>query len=75
MVPARGYPLETFRVAGFERRMSPQLARSVGIAALAPGGLRAHPPPRPPGRRAGRRRVRLGPDGGGGGGAAASRPC
>lgn len=36
MVPARGYPLETFRVAGFERRLSPQLARSVGIAALAP---------------------------------------
>jgi UDP-N-acetylglucosamine--N-acetylmuramyl-(pentapeptide) pyrophosphoryl-undecaprenol N-acetylglucosamine transferase len=36
MVPARGYPLETFRVTGFERRVSPQLARSVGIAALAP---------------------------------------
>ena len=36
MVPARGYPLETFRVAGFERRLSVRLVRSVGIAAVAP---------------------------------------
>ncbi len=36
MVPARGYALETFRVAGFERHLSAQLVRSVGIAAVAP---------------------------------------
>jgi UDP-N-acetylglucosamine--N-acetylmuramyl-(pentapeptide) pyrophosphoryl-undecaprenol N-acetylglucosamine transferase len=36
LVPARGYPLETFRVSGFERRVSPRLVRSVAIAALAP---------------------------------------
>ncbi len=36
MVPARGYPLETFKVSGFERRVSAKLARSVGQAALAP---------------------------------------
>jgi UDP-N-acetylglucosamine--N-acetylmuramyl-(pentapeptide) pyrophosphoryl-undecaprenol N-acetylglucosamine transferase len=36
LVPARGYPLETFRVSGFERRVSAQLARSVAMAALAP---------------------------------------
>ena len=36
MVPAAGYPLETFKVAGFERRASAQLARSIGLAAVAP---------------------------------------
>lgn len=36
LVPARGYPLETFRVEGFERRLSARLARSVGVAAAAP---------------------------------------
>ena len=30
LVPARGYPLETFRVAGFERRVSVKLARALG---------------------------------------------
>ena len=29
LVPARGYPLETFRVAGFERRVSAKLARAL----------------------------------------------
>ena len=29
LVPARGYPLETFRIAGFERRVSVKLARAL----------------------------------------------
>jgi UDP-N-acetylglucosamine--N-acetylmuramyl-(pentapeptide) pyrophosphoryl-undecaprenol N-acetylglucosamine transferase len=36
MVPARGYRLETFRVAGLKRSLSLELARSVGLAAVAP---------------------------------------
>src|SRR5689334_8761130 len=36
MVPAAGYRLVTYRVAGFERRLSPRLARSVLLAGAAP---------------------------------------
>jgi UDP-N-acetylglucosamine--N-acetylmuramyl-(pentapeptide) pyrophosphoryl-undecaprenol N-acetylglucosamine transferase len=36
MVPAHGYPLETFRIAGFERRVSVKLARALGAAAVSP---------------------------------------
>jgi UDP-N-acetylglucosamine--N-acetylmuramyl-(pentapeptide) pyrophosphoryl-undecaprenol N-acetylglucosamine transferase len=36
IVPARGYRLETFRVSGFERRLSMRLVRALGQAAVAP---------------------------------------
>ena len=36
LVPAHGYHLETFRIAGFERRVSVKLARALGAAAVAP---------------------------------------
>ncbi len=36
IVPARGYPLETFVVSGFERRLSLKLAAAVGQAIVAP---------------------------------------
>jgi UDP-N-acetylglucosamine--N-acetylmuramyl-(pentapeptide) pyrophosphoryl-undecaprenol N-acetylglucosamine transferase len=36
LVPAHGYRLETFRIAGFERRVSVRLARALGAAAVAP---------------------------------------
>jgi UDP-N-acetylglucosamine--N-acetylmuramyl-(pentapeptide) pyrophosphoryl-undecaprenol N-acetylglucosamine transferase len=37
LVPAAGYPLHTFRIKGFERRLSPGLMEAAGLAALAPG--------------------------------------
>ena len=36
LVPARGYRFEPFHVSGFERRLSPRLARALGRAAAAP---------------------------------------
>src|SRR5436190_5519375 len=36
LVPAAGYPLHTFRVAGLERRPSLKALRAAGLAAVAP---------------------------------------
>ncbi len=36
LIPAAGYPLHTYRVAGLPRKPSPALLRGLGLAALAP---------------------------------------
>ena len=40
LVPEAGYPLHTFDVRGFERRLSPALAASAWKAATAPVACR-----------------------------------